>query len=44
MQTWFQQGIKEAIASGKRYLKSASLTIIDDCDEAVGRCVLSPPL
>jgi len=37
-----QQGINEAIE--KRYRKSASLIIIDDSDEAVERCVLSPPL
>ena len=42
MQTWVQQGIKEAIE--KRHLKSAPLIIIDDCDEAVERWVLSPPL
>ena len=34
MQTWVQQGIKEAIE--KRYLKSASLIIIDDCDFSRG--------
>ena len=42
MQGWVQQGIKEAIE--KRYLKSGSLIIIDDCAEAVERDVLSPPL
>ena len=42
MQGWVQQGTKEAIE--KRCLKSASLIIIGDCDEAVERYVLSPPL
>ena len=41
MQGWVQLGIKEAIVQ-KRYL--ASLIVIDDCDAAVGRCVLSLPL
>ena len=41
VQGWVQQGIKEAIVQ-KRYL--ASLIIIDDCDEAAERYVLSPPL
>ena len=41
MQTWVQQGIKKA--TEKRYLKSASLIIIDDCDEAVERYVFKLP-